>query len=40
MFDDTLGKKQAFVDYKNKEFKTSRNWTFSKEVSPWFWSKN
>ena len=40
VFKDTLGKKQAFVDYKNKGFKTSRNWTFSKAVSPWFWSKN
>ena len=25
---------------KNKEFKKSKNWHFSKDVNPWFWSKN
>ena len=28
-------KKQAFLGYKNKKFKTSK-----KGVNPWFWSKN
>ena len=30
--------KNAFLDYKNKLIK-SKNWEFSKGVSPWFWSK-
>ena len=25
---------------KNKQFKKSKNWHFSKDVNPWFWSKN
>ena len=25
---------------KNKNFKKSNNWHFSKDVNPWFWSKN
>ena len=25
---------------KNKKFKKSKNWHFSKDVNPWFWSKN
>ena len=29
----------AFLNYKNKNFKKSKNWDFSKGVSPWFWSK-
>ena len=29
----------AFLGYKNKKFKKSRNWHFSKGVNPWFWSK-
>ena len=32
--------KNAFLGYKNKKFKKSRNWHFSKGVNPWFWSKN
>ena len=31
--------KNAFPGYKNKKFKKSKNWHFSKEVIPWFWSK-
>ena len=31
--------KNAFLDYKNRNLKKSRNWDFSKGVSPWFWSK-
>ena len=25
--------------YKNNKFKKSKNWDFSKGVSPWLWSK-
>ena len=32
--------KNAFLGYKNKKFKKSNNWHFSKGVNPWFWSKN
>ena len=32
--------KNAFLGYKNKKFKKSKNWDFSKGVNPWFWSKN
>ena len=32
--------KNAFLGYKNKKFKKSKNWHFSKRVNPWFWSKN
>ena len=33
-------KKNAFLGYKNKKFKKSKNWHFPKGVNPWFWSKN
>ena len=33
-------RKNAFLTYKNKKFKKSKNWRFSKGVNPWFWSKN
>ena len=33
-------KKKAFLGYKNKKIKKSKNWHFSKGVKPWFWSKN
>ena len=39
VFYDILERKKAFLGYKNKHFKKSRNWHFSKEVNPWFWSK-
>ena len=32
--------KNAFLGYKKKKFKKSKNWHFSKPVNPWFWSKN
>ena len=32
--------KKAFLDYKNKKFKKSKNWPFCKRVNQWFWSKN
>ena len=35
-----LERKNAFQGYKNKKFKKSKNWHFSKGVDPWFWSKN
>ena len=37
---DILQRKNAFLGYKNKKFKKSKNWHFSKEVNPWFLSKN
>ena len=40
VFYDILKRKNAFLGYKNKKFKKSKNWHFSKEVNPWFWSKN
>ena len=33
-------RKKTFLGYKNKKFKQSKNWDFSKRVNPWFWSKN
>ena len=33
-------RKNAFLNYKNRKFKRSKNWNFSKGVNPWFWSKN
>ena len=35
-----LERKNAFLGYKNKKFKKSKNWHFSKGVNPWFLSKN
>ena len=40
VFDDILEQKNTFLGYKNKKFKKSKNWHFSKGVNPWFWSKN
>ena len=39
LFYDILERKNGFLGYKNKKFKKSKKWHFSKEVSPWFWSK-
>ena len=39
-FYDIVERKNAFLGYKNKKFKKSKNWHFSKGVNPWFWSKN
>ena len=39
-FYDILARKHAFLGYKNKKFKQSKNLPFSREVNPWFWSKN
>ena len=40
VFYDILKRKNAFLGYKNKKFKKSKNWHFSKRVNSWFWSKN
>ena len=40
MFYDILEQKKDFLRHKNKKLKKSENWDFSKEVNPWFWSKN
>ena len=40
VFYDNLERKNAFLGSKNKKFKKSKNWHFSKGVNPSFWSKN
>ena len=40
VFKDILEPKNAFTSYKNKKFKKSKNWHFSKGVTPWFWPNN
>ena len=40
VFYDIPEGKNAFLGYKNKSFKKSKTWHFSKGVNPWFWSKN
>ena len=40
VFDDILQRENAFLGYKQKNFKKSKNWHFTKGVNPWFWSKN
>ena len=40
VFYDILERKNTFLGYKNKKFKNSKNWHFSKGVNPWFWKKN
>ena len=40
VFYDIRERKNAFLRYKNKKFKKSKNWHFSKGVNPWFWAKN
>ena len=39
VFHDILEEKNASLGYKNKKFKKSKTWYFSKVGSPWFWSK-
>ena len=36
VFDDSIEGKKPFWDDKNKDFKKSKNWDFSKLISPWF----
>ena len=40
ILNDILQQKKAFLGYKNKKVKKSKNWHFSKGVDIWFWSKN
>ena len=40
VFYNTLEQENSFLDYKNKNFKKSKYWHFSKGVNPRFWSKN
>ena len=40
VFNDILERKNAILGYKKQKFKKSKNLHFSKEVNPWFWSKN
>ena len=40
VFYDIRERRNAFLRYKNKKFKKSKNWHFSKGVNPWFWCKN
>ena len=40
VFYDILELKNAFLGFKNKQFKRSKNWHFSKGVNQRFWSKN
>ena len=37
---DILQRKNVFLGYKNKTFKKSKNWHFSKGVNSLFWSKH
>ena len=39
VFYDILERKNAFLRYKNKQLKQSKNSDFFKGVNPWFWSK-
>ena len=39
LFDDILERENAFLGYKNKKVKKSKNWHFSKGVNPWFGPK-
>ena len=40
VFYDILKQKNAFLGYKKKKFKKTKNWHFSKGVNQWFWYKN
>ena len=40
VFCDILERKKAFLGFKKRKFKNSKNWNFSKGVNPWFRSKN
>ena len=37
---DILERKNAFLGYKNRKLKTSKNWHFCRGVNPLFWTKN
>ena len=40
VFNDILEPKNAFLSYKNKKFKRSKNWHFTKVFNPWLWTKS
>ena len=40
VFYDILERKIAFLRYKNKNFKKSKNFPFFQVLNAWFWSKN
>ena len=40
VFNDILERRNAFLGYKDKKFKKTKNWHFSKGVNPFFWCKN
>ena len=40
VFYDIIERENAFLGYKNKQFKKSKNSRFSNGVNPWYWSKN
>ena len=40
VFNDILERKNAFLGYKIKKFKKSKDWHFYKGVNLWFWPKN
>ena len=40
VFYDILERKNAFLGYKNKKIKRSKNWHFSIRINRWFGSKN
>ena len=40
VFYDILEQKDAFLDYKKKNFKKAENWHFCNGVNSWFWPKN
>ena len=40
VFYDIVERINAFLGYKNKKFKQSKNWHFCKGVNPWFWPQN
>ena len=39
-FYDILERENAFLGYKNKQFKKWKNGHFCKGIKPWFWLKN
>ena len=40
VFHYNLEEKKAFLAYKKRKLKKSKNWHFFKGVNPWFWTKN
>ena len=39
VFHDNVERKNAFLRYKNKKVKKSKNWHFFERLNAWFWSK-